>query len=59
MKAAIWENQTENGPRHNITVSRLYKDGVDALTRLAGSLKNAGDRTAADLKGASLLALAA
>ncbi len=23
VKAAIWENQTENGPRHNITVSRI------------------------------------
>jgi hypothetical protein len=32
---------------------------IDALTRLAGSLKNAGDLTAADTKSASLLALAA
>lgn len=32
---------------------------VDALTRIAGKMKNAGDRTAADTKGASLLALAA
>lgn len=27
VKATIWENQTEQGPRHNVTVSRLYKDG--------------------------------
>ena len=32
---------------------------VDALTRIAGKMKNAGDRTAADTKSASLLALAA
>ena len=32
---------------------------VDALTRMAGKMKNAGDRTAADTKSASLLALAA
>jgi hypothetical protein len=27
VKAAIWENDTQNGMRHNVTVSRLYKDG--------------------------------
>ncbi len=27
IKAAIWENDTDNGTRHNVTVSRLYKDG--------------------------------
>lgn len=27
IKAAIWENATENGTRHNVTFSRLYKDG--------------------------------
>ena len=27
IKAAIWENATENGSRHNVTFSRLYKDG--------------------------------
>jgi len=27
IKAAIWENETDNGVRHNVTVSRLYKDG--------------------------------
>ena len=25
VKATIWENQTERGVRHNVTVSRLYK----------------------------------
>ena len=32
---------------------------VDALTRLSGELKNAGDRTDADQKAAQLLAIAA
>lgn len=27
IKAAIWQNETSNGTRHNVTVSRLYKDG--------------------------------
>ncbi len=27
IKAAIWENERQNGTRHNGTVSRLYKDG--------------------------------
>lgn len=27
VRAAIWENDTQNGPRHNVTLSRLYKDG--------------------------------
>jgi hypothetical protein len=27
VKATIWENQTEQGTRHNVTVNRLYKDG--------------------------------
>ena len=27
IKAAIWENETTNGTRYNVTVSRLYKDG--------------------------------
>jgi len=26
VKAAIWENETQNGTRHNVTVTRLYKD---------------------------------
>ena len=29
VKAVIWCNQTANGPMHNVTVSRLYKDGDD------------------------------
>ena len=29
IRAAIWQNQTDNGVRHNVTVSRLYKDGDD------------------------------
>jgi len=27
IRAAIWENETQNGIRHNVTLSRLYKDG--------------------------------
>lgn len=27
IKATIWENETDNGVRHNVSVSRLYKDG--------------------------------
>ncbi len=27
IKAAIWENETTNGTRFNVTISRLYKDG--------------------------------
>lgn len=26
IKAAIWANETQNGVRHNVTLSRLYKD---------------------------------
>ncbi len=26
IKAAIWGNETDNGIRHNVTVSRIYKD---------------------------------
>ena len=26
-KATIWRNGTEEHPRHNVTFSRLYKDG--------------------------------
>jgi hypothetical protein len=29
IKAAIWENETQNGTRHNVTFSRLYKDGEE------------------------------
>ncbi len=27
VKAAIWKNDTENGVRFNVTLTRLYKDG--------------------------------
>lgn len=27
IRAAIWENDTQNGIRHNVTFSRLFKDG--------------------------------
>lgn len=26
IKAAIWENETQNGTRHNVTLQRLYVD---------------------------------
>lgn len=26
IKAAIWENDTQTGTRHNVTITRLYKD---------------------------------
>ena len=26
IKAAVWQNETENGTRHNVTISRLYRD---------------------------------
>ena len=29
VRAAIWANETQNGTRHNVTVSRIYKDGDD------------------------------
>lgn len=29
IKATIWANDTANGTRHNVTVSRIYKDGED------------------------------
>lgn len=45
LKAAIWENPTDNGVRYNVTFARLYKDdhgwhsndsfGVDDLLGLA------------------------
>jgi hypothetical protein len=27
IRAAIWQNETEGGIRHNVTFTRLYKDG--------------------------------
>lgn len=29
IKAAIWCNQTANGPMHNVTLTRSYKDGEE------------------------------
>lgn len=29
VRAAIWQNRTDNGIRHNVTISRLYKEGDD------------------------------
>lgn len=29
IKATIWANPTDNGTRHSVTVTRLYKDGDD------------------------------
>ncbi len=29
VKAAIWKNIHENITRHNVTVSRIYKDGAE------------------------------
>ena len=29
IKAAIWENEGENGVRYNVTITRLYKNGND------------------------------
>ena len=29
IKAAIWENEAENGVRYNVTITRLYKTGND------------------------------
>ena len=27
IKAAIWENKTDQGTRHNVSITRIYKDG--------------------------------
>lgn len=32
IKAAIWANETDNGIRHNVTITRLYKDGEEWKT---------------------------
>jgi hypothetical protein len=29
IKVTIWENETDNGTRHNLTICRLYKDGEE------------------------------
>ena len=28
IKAAIWENDTQQGTRHNVSITRIYKDGT-------------------------------
>ena len=32
IKAAIWANETDSGTRHNVTITRLYKDGDEWKT---------------------------
>ena len=32
IKAAIWANETEQGMRHNVTITRIYKDGDEWKT---------------------------
>ncbi len=32
IKAAIWANETDNGTRHNVNITRLYKDGDEWKT---------------------------
>jgi len=32
VKATIWRNETANGPRHNVTFGRLYKEGEEWRT---------------------------
>jgi len=27
IKATIWENETQQGTRHNVSITRIYKDG--------------------------------
>ena len=29
IKASVWRNETKNGPMHNVTVLRSYKDGEE------------------------------
>lgn len=29
IKAAVWENLTKHGPRHTVSVCRLFKNGSD------------------------------
>ena len=32
VKAAVWENTTPNGVRHNVTVQRIYRDAEEWKT---------------------------
>ncbi len=29
IKAAVWKNEGENGPRYNVTLTRIYKENGD------------------------------
>ena len=46
------------GEEADIDVVGEARNGVDALTRIAGRLRHAGDRSEVDQKASSLLALA-
>jgi hypothetical protein len=56
LKAAIWKNESENGPFHSVTFARTFKNGKDELhdsdsfsgsqlLRLARLAEKAYDRT--------------
>jgi hypothetical protein len=32
IEASIWRNETENGPRYSVTITRLYKDDEQRKT---------------------------
>lgn len=32
IKVAVWENETQTGVRHNVTIQRIYKDGNEWRT---------------------------
>jgi len=32
VKAAIWENDTQSGTRHNVTLQRIYREGDEWRT---------------------------
>lgn len=37
IKAAVWENETENGLRHSVTITRLYKTEGDSTWKTTTS----------------------
>ena len=37
IKAAIWENETDNGARYSVTITRLYKSDGDSSWRTTSS----------------------
>ena len=49
LKAAIWQNKSENGPYHSVTVARTYKDQD-------GNLQDTQSFRAKDMLGLSELA---